>query len=57
LSLNDADTLAYHQNKLKQAQDDLLKSQTKKKQDKSLVIVARVHGDNGVPAGQNLGSM
>jgi len=31
LSLDDADTLAYHQNKLKQAQIDLLNSQTKKK--------------------------
>jgi len=30
LSLDDAGTLAYHQNKLKQAQIDLLKSQTKK---------------------------
>jgi len=54
LSLDDADTLAYHQNKLKIAQNDLLKSQTKKKQEKLLVNVACVHGDNRVPAGQNL---
>ena len=40
LSLDDADTLAYHQNKLKQAQIDLLNSQTKKKQDKLLANVA-----------------
>jgi len=57
LSLDDADTLAYHQNKLKQAQIDLLKSQTKKKQDKLLVNVACDHGDAGVTSGQNLGSM
>jgi len=31
LSLDDADTLAYTQNKLKQAQIDFLNSQTKKK--------------------------
>jgi len=56
LSLDDADTLAYHQNKLKQAQIDLLKSQTKKKQDKLLANVCD-HGDAGVTPGQNLGSM
>jgi len=56
LSLDDTDTLTYHQNKLKQAQNDLLKLQTKKKQDKLLVNVACDHGDNAVPAGQNLGS-
>jgi len=39
LSLDDADTRAYHQNKLKIAQNDLLKSQMKKKQDKLLVNV------------------
>jgi len=37
--------LAYHQNNLKQAQIDLLKSQTKKKQDKLLANVACDHGD------------
>jgi len=52
LSLDDADTLAYHQSKLKKAQNDLLKSQTKKKQDKLLVNIACDHGDDGVPAGQ-----
>jgi len=57
LSLDDTDTLTYHQNKLKQAQNDLLKSQTKKKQDKLLANVACDHGDDGVPAGQNLGSV
>ena len=39
MNLDDADMLAYHQNKLKQAQIDLLKSQTKKKQDILLVNV------------------
>jgi len=34
-----------------------LKSQTKKKQDRLLVNVACDHGDDGVPAGQYLGSM
>jgi len=57
LCLDDADTLTCYQNKLKQAQNDLLKSQTKKKQDKLLAKVACDHGDDGVPAGQNLGSM
>jgi len=57
LSPDDIDTLTYHQNKLKQAQNELLKSQTKKKQDKLLANVACNHGDDGVPAGQNLGSM
>jgi len=57
LSLADADTLTYHQHKLKQAQNDLVKSQTKKKQDKLLVNVACDHGDAGVPEGQNLGSI
>jgi len=56
LSLDDADTLIYHQNKIKQAQNDLLKSQTKERQDKLLVNVACDHGDAEVPAGQNLGS-
>jgi len=55
--LDDANTLTYHQNKLKQAQNDLLKSQTKKEQDKMLANVACDHGDDGVTAGQNLGSM
>jgi len=54
LSLDDADTLAYHQKKLKQAQIDLLRSQTKEKQDKLLVNVACDHGDAGVTPGQNL---
>ena len=56
LSLDDADTLAYHQNKLKQAQNDLLKLQKKKKQDKLLVLVnvACDHGD--ARPGQILGS-
>jgi len=57
LSLDDADTLAYHQNKLKQAQKDLLKSQTKQIQDKLPVNVACDHGDVGVTPGQNLGSV
>jgi len=57
LSLGDDDTLTYHQNKLKQAQNDLLQSQTEKKQDKLLVNGACDHGDAGVPAGQNLSSM
>jgi len=35
LSLDDADTLTCYQNKLKQAPNDLLKPQMKKKQDKS----------------------
>jgi len=58
LSLDDACTLTYYQNKLKQAQNDLLKSlaQTKKKQDKLLANVACDHGNDGVPARQNLGS-
>ena len=41
LSLDDADTLPYHQNKLKQAQNYLLKSY----QDKLLVNIACDHGD------------
>jgi len=53
LSLDDADTLPYHQNKLKQAQNYLLKSY----QDKLLVNIACDHGDDGVLAGQNLGCM
>jgi len=57
LSLDNTDTLTYHQNKLKQAQNDLLKSQTKKKQDKLLANVACDRGDDGVPAGPNLGSV
>jgi len=57
LSLDDADTLTYHQNKLKQVQNDLVKSQTKKKQDKLLVNAACDHGNAGVPARHNLGSM
>jgi len=56
LILDDADTLIYHQNKLKQAQNDLYKSQMKKKQDKMLANVARDHRDDRVTAGQNLGS-
>jgi len=56
LSLDDAATLTYHQNNLKQAQNDLFNSQTKKKEAKLLVNVACDHGDAGVPAGQNLGS-
>ena len=57
LSLDDADTLAYHQNKLKQAQIDLLNSQTKKMQDKLLANVVCDHGDAGNTSGQNPGSM
>jgi len=57
LSLDDADTLTYHQNKLKQAQKDLLKSQTTKKQDKLLANVACDYEDDGVTAGQNLSFM
>jgi len=57
LNLNDADTLTYHQNQLKQAQNELLKSQTKRKEEKLLANVACDHGDDGVSAGQNLGSM
>jgi len=57
LNLDDADTLTYHQNQLKQAQNELLKSQTKKKQDKSLANVICSHRDDGVSAGQNLGTM
>jgi len=57
MSLDDSDTLTYHQNKLKQAQNDLSKSQTRKKQDKLLVNVACDYGDTGVIAGQNLSSM
>jgi len=47
LSLDDADTLAYHQNKIKKAQNDLFKSDLRfsflfneEKQDKLLVNVA-----------------
>jgi len=47
-------TLTYHQNKLKHAQNDLFKSQTKKTQDKLLVNVVCDHGEDGVPTGQNL---
>ena len=57
LCLDDADTLTSYQNKLKQAPNDLVKSQTKKKQDKLVANVPCDHGDDGVPAGQNLGSM
>ena len=57
LSLDDADTLAYHQNKLKQAQIDLLNSQTKKKQDKLHANVQCDYGDVGNTSGQNLSSM
>ena len=63
MSLDDADTLTYYQNKLKQSQNDLIKSQTGKKQDKLLANVACDHGDigviagHGVIAGQNLSSM
>jgi len=57
LSLDDAKPLTYHQNKLKQAQNDLLKSQTKQKQNKLLANIACDHEDDEVPAGQNLGSM
>jgi len=57
LSLDDADTLIYHQNNLKQAQNGLLKSQTEKEQDKLLANVACDHGNDGAPTGQNLGSM
>jgi len=55
LSLDDADTLTYHQNKLKQAQNDFLKSQTTKKQDKLLANVACDYEDDGVTATQNRG--
>jgi len=54
MSLIDADTLTYHQNKLKQAQNDLIKSQTKKKQGKLLANVACGYGGTGLIAGQNL---
>jgi len=57
LSLDDADTLTYDQNQFKQAQNDLLKSQTRKKQDKLLANVACDHGDDRVTVGQNLGPM
>ena len=53
LSLDNADTPTYHQNKLKQAQNELPQSQTKKKQDKLLADVACDHGDDGVPAGKS----
>jgi len=54
LSLDDADTLTYNQNKLsKQAQNEVLKSQTKKMQDKLLANVPCDHGDDGVPAGKS----
>jgi len=43
-------------NKLKQAQNELLKSNKKKKQDELLANVACDHGEDGVPAGYNLGS-
>ena len=43
--------------KLKKEQNDLLKSQTKKRQDKLLINVACDHGDARVPPGQYLGSM
>jgi len=56
LSFNDADTLTYHQNKRKQAQNNLLKLQTKKKEDKLLSNVACDHGDARVIVGQSLGS-
>jgi len=56
LSFDNADTLTYHQNKRKQAQNDLLKLQTKKKVDKLLPNVACDHGDDGVIVGQSLGS-
>jgi len=57
LSHDDADALTYQQNKLKQAQHDLIESQTKQKKDKLLANVISDNADDDASAGQNIGSM
>jgi len=57
LSHDDADALTYQQNKLKQAQHNLIESQTKQKKDKLLANVISDNADDDASAGQNIGSM
>jgi len=56
LSLDDADTLGYHQNKFQQAQIDSNHKRKKSMTNYSSTL-ARDHGDAGVTPGQNLGFM